>query len=447
MNVDNNICVSKSKFGSHGYEFNDICGMVSYLKEIIYSNVSSVVERCDKHEDYIWIDTKYNVIDGLEYQIDDKIHGQNTIYAWIQGRGIEALAGHISYLKKYHGNESTALVGQIRNILKLILFQLSKIRAQCGGHVYFFMDQSGTPFTFDESGNRKPTVLTTQSPYNFSDLFCAKGMYAAAKTTENHDLASEARKYCLDVTKAIQTYTIVSDQYQFDKNNPVGQVTGRKSHASFMIQIGAMALMVSHEKDNSFVETGLKLIEYVLDNYVNTKNKFSKLEEFDFVEFLDSENQPWSQDGKIISDPGHALEFVGLAFKFTDTVKRLRITDCDQKNRLCRIESVLPKIFKQNFRNGFQPQLGGICKLFDLITRNPINSDMPWWSLPETIRAALYCWQNEPSVSAKQNYLEIANECSRCFKLNYIVSERDMMPIQNRCGDGKIAHTICLSKV
>ena len=28
-------------------------------------------------------------------------------------------------------------------------------------------------------------------------------------------------------------------------------------------------------------------------------------------------------------------------------------------------------------------------KAYDLIGRKPINDDMPWWNLPETMRAAL----------------------------------------------------------
>ena len=40
------------------------------------------------------------------------------------------------------------------------------------------------------------------------------------------------------------------------------------------------------------------------------------------------------------------------------------------------------------FELGFNPEAGGICKTYDLKSRKPVNTDMPWWSLPETIRAA-----------------------------------------------------------
>ena len=39
----------------------------------------------------------------------------------------------------------------------------------------------------------------------------------------------------------------------------------------------------------------------------------------------------------------------------------------------------------------FQPGPAGICKSYDLVSRRPPNTDMPWWSLPETMRAAAHC--------------------------------------------------------
>ena len=47
---------------------------------------------------------------------------------------------------------------------------------------------------------------------------------------------------------------------------------------------------------------------------------------------------------------------------------------------------MLPLLLQTNFRNGFTGR--GICKAFDLVSGLPTNTDMPWWSLPETMRAA-----------------------------------------------------------
>ncbi len=87
----------------------------------------------------------------------------------------------------------------------------------------------------------------------------------------------------------------------------------------------------------------------------------------------------------LFCDPGHALEFVGLAGKCLLNLQKL-----GKKDELVKdARKILPHVFLHVFDYGFNPKAGGICKGFDLIERKPVNSDMPWWSLPETVRAGI----------------------------------------------------------
>ena len=102
----------------------------------------------------------------------------------------------------------------------------------------------------------------------------------------------------------------------------------------------------------------------------------------------------------------------------------------------------MPMILKQNFSNGFQHPPGGICKTFDLIRRKPLNSDMPWWSLPETIRAAIEC-QTVVSDDKLKNYcLGVLSKCHNSFVTNYIRPEFNLMTVQTLSKDGRIVDVI-----
>ena len=102
----------------------------------------------------------------------------------------------------------------------------------------------------------------------------------------------------------------------------------------------------------------------------------------------------------------------------------------------------MPMILKQNFSNGFQGPPGGICKLFDLIARKTLNSDMPWWSLPETMRAALQCYSVATDETNRNYCLSIFGKCHNAFVENYIKPEFDLMAIQTLSKDGKIIDKI-----
>ena len=61
---------------------------------------------------------------------------------------------------------------------------------------------------------RMPLVLDAASPHGYSDLFCAKGMYAAAQLLGDPDAVSEARAFCMAVYRDITARTFRSDQPQ-----------------------------------------------------------------------------------------------------------------------------------------------------------------------------------------------------------------------------------------
>ena len=131
-----------------------------------------------------------------------------------------------------------------------------------------------------------------------------------------------------------------------------------------------------------------RAINFINNNYIN-QGQFPELEQWDFLEYLNQDKQPWQDNKKQIwCDPGHALEFIGLALKVYYAIK-----SCSPKHKkeIQSLEKMANTIFLPTlihvFDYGYQTNSHGIMKAYNLKDRNAINSDMPWWSLPETIRA------------------------------------------------------------
>ena len=52
-------------------------------------------------DSYPFIDTKLDLASasGSDFNTDDAFRGRNAVYGWIQGRGLESLAGHCRWLR------------------------------------------------------------------------------------------------------------------------------------------------------------------------------------------------------------------------------------------------------------------------------------------------------------------------------------------------------------
>jgi hypothetical protein len=58
-----------------------------------------IASRSKEDPQYPWINTKIDIITGKDFDDDDFFKGRNSVYAWIQGRGLEAIGTHLDWLK------------------------------------------------------------------------------------------------------------------------------------------------------------------------------------------------------------------------------------------------------------------------------------------------------------------------------------------------------------
>ncbi len=183
-------------------------------------------------------------------------------------------------------------------------------------------------------------------------------------------------------------------------------------------------------------QMGMDLIDHILDNHTNLDGKINNTDKYTVFEYVDTEGKPYMTDCKLISDPGHALEFVGLSLKFCR--EALRDTNPD---KLIKYYEYMPKILKTNFDNGFNEGIG-ICKRVDLLTKTVVDGYMPWWSLPETMRAAIQCFGSDVNIELSYTAREIFAKCSNAFIKKYIVKDNYHLAYQTLDDKGRPADII-----
>jgi mannose/cellobiose epimerase-like protein (N-acyl-D-glucosamine 2-epimerase family) len=417
----------------------DLHRLVEPYQAMIVTQLRTIIDRTERSEHYPWIDTKINLTTGEELPPAHPLFGRDLVSGWVQGRGLEAVAKFAAWLTPFAGDgEVGRLIVRSRRLAADLLVQLRQARTANGGHLYFFMTPAGQALNLGPDMARKPLALDTASPHGYSDLFCAKGMYATAHLLEDPDAVSEARAFCMDVYHDITARTFRSDQPQ-----PTGGarawVADAFSHGPHMIALGMAALFAEFEPGPQAADLALTLARYILETHVNLGGRWPQFQEYDLVEFVDAAGDPWMDEcGRIISDPGHSLEFVGLFLKFSRAARRYGGATSAQQEAIQGIGRVMPALLARAFANGFRPTVGGICKTVDLLTRRPVDDTMPWWSLPETTRAALASWRVAESDASRQECLEILARAHNAFVTHYVRPQTHLMAVKVRDARGEV---------
>lgn len=400
----------------------------------------AIADRHARHPDYPFIDTKLHLLTGQDFpELPDQerdFKGRTAVYGWIQGRGLEALVGHVRWLPRCRAlpeAERAELAGRIHELIVSVARQLEVLRAKNFGHLSFLLTPEGRAFDMDESGRRRYFSLE-RSGATMSDLFYVKGMLAAAHYLNDATTIEAARGYFRSIVAGIEAGTFRSDGVTFDPKNKVTPVPGRFGHGSRMIALGACALFAGLLGEDEWFDAGARFIRHILDRYVITRPT-AGFELYDMYEFTGADAQPWLDGGRIVSDPGHATEFVGLAARFLLLLDRHPRKSAEQARLLDDCRAILQRVLDRNFRNGFNARVGGICKTFDLRARQPINSDMPWWNLPETMRAAAFIPLLAPGADRARMF-EIIQGCSNGFMRTFVNERVHLMAYQTVNAEG-----------
>jgi mannose/cellobiose epimerase-like protein (N-acyl-D-glucosamine 2-epimerase family) len=421
----------------------DLCSLIEPYQAMIVTQLRAILDRTERSEYYPWIDTKINLITGEDLPPAHPLLGRDLVSGWVQGRGLESVAKFAAWLAPCAGNgEVDRLIARARRLAADLSAQLRQACTANGGHLYFFMTPAGQAFDLGPEMQRMPVALDAASQHGYSDLFCAKGMYAAAHLLGDPDAVSEARAFCIAVYRDVTARAFRSDQPQ-PADGARAWVTGAFSHGPHMIALGMAALFAEFEPGSQSAEMGLTLAQYILDTHVNLDGRRPQFRAHDLVEFVDEAGDPWADEwGRIVSDPGHSLEFVGLLLKFSRAVRRYGGATPAQQEAIQGTERIMPALLARAFANGFRPAAGGICKTVDLLTRRPVDDTMPWWSLPETIRAALAAWRASEDDESRRACLEILARSHNAFVTHYVRPQTYLMAVKVRDARGEVLDVV-----
>ena len=179
----------------------DLLAAVNDYEIICAANICAVLERFERHAgSYPFVDTKLDLQTGQDFDPADIVRGRDTIYGWIQGRGLESLAGHAQWADGHANEDIASLSPRLRGMEAIVLDSVQRLRATNAGHLFFFMKPDGVPFVLAADGGHAdlPQDSSTQSastPSGYSDLFGAKGLFAAARDLGNTAVEAEARAW------------------------------------------------------------------------------------------------------------------------------------------------------------------------------------------------------------------------------------------------------------
>jgi hypothetical protein len=410
---------------------------------MLYNVLVAIIERYEHAPEYHFIDTKLNTITGQDFcpaAEGEEFKSKEVIYSWIQGRGIEALTGHAQWLPVctiVDESEKSQLLERIQKLLHEVMATMELCRAANNGHLFFWMRPDGQNLAMDSS-NQLIEVETIPFQSNYSDLFYAKGLFVTANYLNITRKATEAELYLKKVIEDIQNNNFLSDQQTFDIKNQVAPLVGKNIQGPWMIALGGIASGIQYGEQAYWMEKAQQFISHIIDVHINTGDN-DYCQRYDFWEAVDNVGRPWEEaNGAIICDPGHALEFIGLASKCLLLMRGHN----KYKSLIERCKQLFPKVLTHAFELGFNEKSGGICKAYDLKKRTVLNGDMPWWSLPETMRAAIELLELNPETSFKQEIITIISKCSNAFVANYINYDLHMMAYQTRNASGKVIEVI-----
>lgn len=335
---------------------------------IILPSMEKILARF--RSEYGFIDTKFNIADDEDFSAENSFRGRSHVYNWIQGRGIESLAKHAAYFRNIDGNLADAIL----EMLATVVNSTEKCRKINGGRLPFVMSPDGT------------AMSEIYPEANYTDLFYGKGLFAAAKALNLPETADEAAGIYAAAVNKIAQQKFRTDQKSFDPKNPVEYVPGKHPQGPRMIALSGLADFAAAGNDKApWLDIAAQFISFIYEYHVNLGQLEGDLQLHDFVETIDDSKKPRPDGEWLLCDPGHALEFVGLAGKCLLTMKQQN----SHGALLEQSSKILPELFRHVFDYGFQPGPGGIVKTYDLLTRRATNTDMPWWNLPETIRAGV----------------------------------------------------------
>ncbi len=358
------------------------------IASILRTHLQVLLSRLERDPHYGFVDTKFSTLDGHDFPDTDPIRGRQSVYGWIQARALEALAEHGRWLQSdahLGATQHQNPVKRLKDALPQLVERTLAVRSRTGGHLPFVFRPDGTPLAVEQSGALRPAPPPPASTYG--DLFLAKGLIAAGAFLSNPELREQGFTLLTEVLTDIETNRFRSNQQPLRPPHRSNWTSCRQEEGPWMIALGALELAYRESQNPEWLTKAISFIRRLTERHLNL-GQFPELAFLDFVETLTPDGQPLIRSGRIVCVPGHVLEFVGLSAKILLRVRAVPSLPEKFQRTVRRVTALLPELFLHTFELGYQPEPGGIVASVDLTARRPLDANLPWWAVPEALRAA-----------------------------------------------------------
>ncbi len=371
----------------------------------IASGVRLVVARSRLNPDWPYIDTKFNPNTGADLPADS----YNAVFTWFLGRGSQALDGHLPWIdrlddlsadeKREAKDLFTRLIGRMTDDIFVLT---EKNNGRCPFRAN--RDLEG----IDENGNRIESDPDTSSG---GDMFCAKGLIASGEDAK--------------VRKGVEMLLHAADLIQNGRYYGSDKEIGQGAKMLFQDTVSLVYLKTEDaELRRRIADAAAELMTVVLDKHYAAETAV-------FSEYINRETEA---RGTYL-DPGHAAEFVGLGLGATATVRAdaANLTDA-RRALIARAGREMPRLLIKDIEFGFNPKFEGLFKAVDTAGGEVLNDGMPWWNLPEAMRAAALAYEVAADDAQRQTLLAILAKCHNAYFGFYPNREKMLFPFQTISG-------------
>lgn len=313
-----------------------------------------------------WIDMKFDPVDGKERDAALEFYRKDRVYGWIQGRGLESLEAHLrAAAAGGRGMPEAAELAAVGDSLYRKLADTCLPGSGSGIRAFFAMDPSGSPL-----GGDWGTGAVT-----LTHLFVLRGLLAWA----GHRHRADDMKRIVPVLRRAVDESILGrcldDQVKFGDRGGEDYSVDRKGYEGQMISIGACELLYANTGEAEDLGRGVRAIQSVLSSFAIRSGDGEPV----LIDAIDAAGRPLKENGRLSANPGHAIEFAGLALQF------LRRAGVIGDPALERDIGTLRSVAMRCDRIGRAPH-GGILRSVDAESGEVLNGNCPWWSSFEAAR-------------------------------------------------------------
>lgn len=377
------------------------------LENSAEAGIRLILHRHSLPMEWPYIDTKFNPNTGKDLPAESR----RVIYPWFLGRGTEALVLHLEALDDLE--LSAEEKSRARELFPRLAANMSgailEIASRYGGRC---------PFLVDRSFARVPGSPVPNPDWTGAgDLFCAKGLLLSA----DPGLQQAGAKMLDRVVERVR-----QGLFGLEGARLPAQGLSQSMRMLFLAVPRLLALRSSLDavRENLFGHA-CEFLKFVLDHHWDpATGRFS--------EYID----PKTFERGDFLDPGHCTEFVGLGLSAVRAMERDGAGMCEARRALfARAKREMPAILLSAMKAGFNERHGGICKAVNNRTGEVIDSEMPWWNLPETMRAALFAALVTDNADARAACLVAFAKCHNAYFGHYLNRNLMLYPYQTRSGE------------